>query len=118
MSNTIPWRRHAVGAISLALVVAGIVIWYIPGASTNWAFAQGVFIKTGTTLLILWLAYPQLERLRHGREVECRAPPEAKEVAAVDSRGRLLAVLERSGENRFRPVRNFCARGGGAVHSA
>ena len=64
MSNTISWRRHAVGAISLALVVAAIVIWFIPGASTNWAFAQGVFMKSGTTLLILWLAYPQLERLQ------------------------------------------------------
>ena len=63
MMDGTPWRRHALGAISLALIAVGVAIWLLPGASKDWALAQGVSIKTGTTLLMCWLAYPQLARL-------------------------------------------------------
>ena len=63
MSSTTAWRRPTLGAISLTLIVTSAVIWFIPGASDDWAFAQGVCVKVGTVLLMAWVAYPQLERL-------------------------------------------------------
>ena len=64
MSSTTPWRRHTLGGLSLCLILAGIVIEVYPEAKTDWAFAQGVSTKVGVTLLMCWLAYPQLERLQ------------------------------------------------------
>jgi sugar phosphate permease len=56
------WRRHLLGVISIALMVAGVACGLFSETDRG-IFAEGVFIKTGTTLLVCWLAYPQLERL-------------------------------------------------------
>jgi len=73
MSSTTAWRRHTLGAISLTLIVVSGVIWFSPGASDDWAFAQGVCVKIGTVLLMAWVAYPQLERLSPGKTVTVMA---------------------------------------------
>ncbi len=73
MSSSTAWRRHTLGAISLTLIVMSAVIWFIPGASDDWAFAQGVCVKVGTVLLMAWVAYPHLQRLSPGKTVTIMA---------------------------------------------
>jgi hypothetical protein len=58
----IPWRRHALGVISIGLMLSGIAFGLFTDSDQG-TFAEGIFIKTGTTLFVWWLAYPQLQRL-------------------------------------------------------
>ena len=73
MNSNTAWRRPMLGAISLTLIVTSAVIWIIPGASDDWAFAQGVSVKVGTVMLMAWVAYPQLERLSPWKTVTVMA---------------------------------------------
>jgi tRNA pseudouridine55 synthase len=58
------------------------------------------------------LASPEEEiEISHGRPIACPATSDASEFAAYDSAGRLLAILERRGENQLRPKCNFIAAG-------
>ncbi len=57
------WRRHILGMIAVALLAAGILLWIWPPASSELMFLHGVLVKSGTTLLMLWLALPQLEKM-------------------------------------------------------
>ena len=56
------WRRHALLAIAIVLMVAGAVVGLTPANSSR-AFAQGVFLKTGMVTFMWWLALPQLQKL-------------------------------------------------------
>ena len=49
--------------IAVALLAAGILLWIWPPASSELMFLHGVLVKSGTTLLMLWLALPQLEKM-------------------------------------------------------
>jgi hypothetical protein len=55
-------RRHLIGIVAIGFLVAGAVFW-------RWPISQGDLqldascTKTGLSLAVLWLAYPDLARL-------------------------------------------------------
>lgn len=58
---------------------------------------------------------PEIERLRHGLAIADRSGSQreeavGEEVAAVDDRNNLVAILVRKGDSTLRPVRNFSNR--------
>jgi len=87
----IKWRRHLVGLISLGLLAAAGAIWWRGAATSDLQFAQGVCVKCGITLFMLWLALPQLEKTRLWTAI-----PVAMLVVVAVLRPQLLPVLLRA----------------------
>lgn len=56
------WRRHTLFVVSLLLMAAGLLLGFRSDSATT-EFAQGVCLKVGIVLFVLWLALPQLEKL-------------------------------------------------------
>ncbi|MCA9106367.1 MAG: hypothetical protein KDA83_13135 [Planctomycetales bacterium] len=55
------WQRHMLGIIGLALLAAGVGLGLSETGSS--LFVMGVLIKTGSMLLVLWLALPNVQQL-------------------------------------------------------
>lgn len=62
MSPYLGWRRHALLAIAIILIVAGVLLGWL-GAKGGGQLAEGVCLKTGMVTLMWWLALPQLRKL-------------------------------------------------------
>lgn len=56
-------RRHLLGLIAIALLVVGVYFYIRPPEASHLSFVHGSCIKSGTVLLAMWAAYPQLMRL-------------------------------------------------------
>lgn len=81
-------RRNALGVIALSLVCVGIYYWIWPPGSSELEFLHGSCIKSGTVLIALWLAYPQLERLPTWLFIPCLVVP-----VIIAIRPRLALIL-------------------------
>lgn len=62
MSDARQIRRHLAGLIGLSMLIAGAVGLLLGSASGQTGFSYGVLLKVGIVLILLWLAYPQLQR--------------------------------------------------------
>ncbi len=56
------WRRHALFAISIVMMGAGILLGWLESAG-DLEFVRGICLKVGIVLFMLWLALPQLQKL-------------------------------------------------------
>lgn len=54
-------RRVLIGWIALGTLGAGIATWMFPGVFANSHVVIGAFLRIGTIMSILWLAYPDLK---------------------------------------------------------
>ena len=55
-------RRHAIGVIAILLTAAAAALWIWPTGEANEALL-GPFFRVGLLMGVLWLAYPDVERL-------------------------------------------------------
>lgn len=56
------WRRHALFAISIAMLAGGLLLGQYDSASQS-EFLRAILLKVGIVLFMLWLALPQLQKL-------------------------------------------------------
>lgn len=54
------YQRHAIGCIAIAFLAAGGYVYFF---GNNLPIA-GIFSRVGFLLLVIWLAYPQLDALK------------------------------------------------------
>lgn len=56
-------RRHLVGVLGAVLLVVGVGLTVFPPSGGNTESIRAAALRLGPFLLVLWLAFPQLERL-------------------------------------------------------
>jgi tRNA pseudouridine55 synthase len=94
--------RTAIGPFTLAAAVD-------PTALTpeNWTEHVQPMSRAVTQLPQLVLDDDAIARLRHGQRVPCPALPSGEELAVLDGRGQLAAIVRPEGGDVVRPVKNF-----------
>lgn len=55
-------RRVLIGWIALGTLAAGIATWLLQ-PTDNWQVVMASFLRVGTFLSVLWLAYPDLKAI-------------------------------------------------------
>ena len=56
-------RRHLIGIIALLLLAAAVTLWIWRPQGAGEFFTLGAFVRVGTVMAALWLAYPQVHRM-------------------------------------------------------
>ena len=56
-------RRHAIAAIAVLLLAAAAVLWLWPPVEGGSPALEAALWRVGAVLVVLWLAYPDLDRL-------------------------------------------------------
>ena len=56
-------RRHALGIISVVLLILGVYFFVWPPSAAAQQWLHGSCIRIGLVMLAVWLAYPHLVRI-------------------------------------------------------
>ncbi|MEX2139888.1 MAG: hypothetical protein WD894_11545 [Pirellulales bacterium] len=57
-------RRHIVGVLAIVMLLAGGVMYFAGYDEGNAFFLQAAFLRVGAVLATLWIAHPELSRMR------------------------------------------------------
>ena len=57
-------RRHIVGVLAILMLLAGGVMFFAGYDEGNALLLQAAFLRVGAVLATLWVAYPELSRMR------------------------------------------------------